>query len=214
MTEHVIGSAPVGRLAADADAELPVPADYRLAVPDGWVRLVLDPAQWDRRVAAIVERQFRGVDNLPQLKAQARERLRKQAETAYANGGVELYLSLMTAGQVVLAAGLLVTLIAERDGVVPPPVQDVALAAAAEGRDVRMIDLQAGPAMRERYLVAPSPDDPDGNTTLPITHLDVQVGIPNTTAHLLLSFSTPVFPLADQMVELFETIAGTLQWVR
>jgi hypothetical protein len=50
-----------------------------------------------------------------------------------------------------------------------------------------------------------------GNT-LPTTTLTYYVPIPTTTRWLLLNFSTPIDQLADQMVELFDTVAGTLHW--
>jgi hypothetical protein len=189
------------------------PRDYQLAVPEGWVRVVLDPQTWGQRADRIVERQFRGRDDVPHLKAMMRDRFVEQAAAAYATGGLELYMWMQAIVDVPMGAGLLVSLIpqTEQSGVLPP-VDDVALSYAADGDDVRMVDLAAGPAMRRRYRVLPAADDPDGNT-LPITHLDFQIAVPNAPGHLLLSFSTPVDVLADQLVVLFETIAGTLKWV-
>ena len=104
------------------------PTDYRIAVPDGWERIVLEPATWNDRIAAIVERQFKGVDNAPHLKAQLRDQLRAQAEAGRANGGLELYLSLMQLGNVPLPGGLLVSLIPPQPGAPTPPLEELAVA--------------------------------------------------------------------------------------
>lgn len=53
--------------------------------------------------------------------------------------------------------------------------------------------------------------EPQGDT-LPTTTLTYYVAIPATTRWLMLNVSTPMDPLADQMVALFDTVAGTLHW--
>lgn len=79
-----------------------------------------------------------------------------------------------------------------------------------------MADLPAGPTVRHLHRQHPVADDPDGNT-LPLTHLDLYLAVPNSEQRLLLSFSTPVptsmEPLADALVTLFDSIARTLQWM-
>ena len=44
---------------------------YRLVAPDDWFAVGLEPDQMERSVAALVKRQFAGIDNAPHLKAQA-----------------------------------------------------------------------------------------------------------------------------------------------
>jgi hypothetical protein len=51
-----------------------------------------------------------------------------------------------------------------------------------------------------------------GNT-LPVTTLTYYVPIPTARRWLMLNFSTPMDPLADEMVHLFDTVAGTLHWM-
>lgn len=51
-----------------------------------------------------------------------------------------------------------------------------------------------------------------GNT-LPTTTVAFHIPIPATSNVLTLTFSTPVDPLADQMVELFDVVAETLHWM-
>jgi hypothetical protein len=197
------------------------PSDYRLAVPDGWERILLDPARWPRRIDAVVAAGFRGVDDKPHLRHAMAEELKDRAAAAHANGGVEMYLSLAKVAGVPLPAGLVVTVVAPEPGGGPlPELEQIGVARGAEGADVSMVDLPAGPALRHRYRETPRENDPPptfgGGTPsnkLPVTHLDFEIAIPNSPLHLLLSFSTSMEPLADVLVELFDTIATTLQWM-
>jgi len=190
----------------------PHPRDFRLTVPDGWIHIVLDPGLWPRQIAAVVDRQFKGIDNLPVLRRELRDQLTAQAESAHANGGIALYLSLLQVDGFPLAAGMIVSVIPPQEDGTAVPLEQYALAMAASGKSIRMTDTQAGPALLHRYLSAPDPETAMGST-LSTVHLDVQLAVPNTGSQLLLSFSSPVAPLAEMMVELFETVANTLQWV-
>ncbi len=196
-----------------AAEQLPMPTDFRLAVPDGWERIVLDPERWPHRIEKLVNRGLRGSRAEPALRMQAVERLCEQATAAHANGGVEMYLATNTVAGIPLSAGLVVTF-------VPAPageggagdLERLGVARGARGEDVSMVELpMAGPALRTRYRRLPTEGDPDGNK-LPVTHLDIQVAVPGSGLHLLLSFSTPMEPLADALVGLFDSIATTLQW--
>jgi hypothetical protein len=177
------------------------PSDYRLTVPEGWVRVDLQPGVREPALARLVDRQFRGVDNAPQLKRQARDQFLRVAQYAYGNGGLELYVSLQTAGGLPLPASLVVTL-------TPPPDKEtlritpdrLAQTLADDGGQVTLTQLPAGAAVRVRHR---------GEATT----LDVHVVVPESGSYLLLSFSTPLDTLADAMVNLFDCIASTLRWV-
>ena len=184
------------------------PSDYRLMVPDGWVRIALDPEVWPRRIAKLVDDRFRGVDNLPHLKAQMREELAQRAQDAWAGGGVELYLSMMDVAGVPVASSLLVTLVPYPSGGMRP-LEELAVALVATGENVTMGEFPAGFALVHRYMTDPQPGS---GSTFSDTHYDVTFDIPNTDSRLLFSFSTPVEPLADALVELFESIAYSLTW--
>jgi hypothetical protein len=192
---------------------VPPPSDYRLAVPDGWQRILLDPDRWGRRIDGLVADSFRGVDHQPHLRRQIAGEMKDRAAAAHANGGVEMYLSLTEVGGIPLPAGLVVTVVApEPGGPALPDLMRIGVARGAEGADVSMVDLPAGPALRHRHRERPRENDPTGNK-MPVTHLDFELAIPNSPLHLLLSFSTSMDPLADVLVELFDTIASTLQWM-
>ena len=195
-----------------AEALTGPPSDYRLAVPDGWERILLDPERWPGRIDRLIARQFRGIDDQPHLRRQLADQMKDRAAAAHDNGGVEMYLSLADVGGVPLPAGLVVTVVAPEGGAPLPDLETIGIARGADGADVGMLDLPAGPALRHRYREAPRETDPTGNK-MPVTHLDFEIAIPNSPLHLLLSFSTSMDPLADVLVELFDTIATTLQWM-
>ncbi|MFE1286649.1 hypothetical protein [Streptomyces sp. NPDC058751] len=192
------------------------PQDYNLVVPDEWFQLQLDPDDRDRGIIALAERTFRGVDNAPHLRDQFMRDLQRKAKDAYKVGGIELYLSTLTIGPVPLASSLLISLPAPGEW---PKCEDAdELAEHLAGGDVGeeaelgVVDLaMAGRAVRHRHREAPDPAAQMGNT-LPTTNVTYYIRIPATKSWLLLNFSTPVGPLADQMVELFDTVSGTLHW--
>ena len=101
-------------ISLEQGAEAPPPRDYRIAMPESWERVVLNPQTWDAAISHITDKQFKGQDNVPHIKAQLRDSLRRQAAEALANGGLELYLSLMVVGGLPLPASLVVTFIAPR----------------------------------------------------------------------------------------------------
>ncbi|MFK0109205.1 hypothetical protein [Streptomyces sp. NPDC091217] len=200
-------------------APVPPPSDYRLAVPDGWERIVLDsPERWTHRIDKLVKRGLRRTKATPQLEAALAERMRAQAEAAQANGGVEMYFVQQVLGQVPVSAGLVVTVLRPSPGTDPGDLADIArsLALRTTGDDVSLVGLPAGPAVRHRYLRRPAPDDPDGNK-LAVVHLDVYLAVPHSDQRLLLSFSTPTAPpmepLVEALVTLFDSVARTLQWM-
>jgi hypothetical protein len=177
------------------------PTDYRLAVPEGWVRVDLQPGVREPALARLVNRQFCGVSNTANLKRQARDQFLRVAQYAYGNGGLELYVSLQTAAGLPLPASLVVTLTPPADKETLRVTPDrLARTLADGGGKVTLINLPAGPAIRVRSQAS-------------ATTLDIHVAVPESGAYLILSFSTPLDQLADAMVDLFDSIAGTLRWI-
>ncbi|MDQ0599808.1 hypothetical protein QF037_004153 [Streptomyces canus] len=199
-----------------ADQFSSAPTDYNVVVPDGWFQLSLDPEERDRSIIALAELTFRGQDNAPLLKKQFMQDLQRKAKDAYQVGGTELYLSTMAVGPVPLASSLLISVPGPDEWPETSDAEALAehLADRSRGNngEIGVVDLAvAGKAVRQRRREIADPARQLGNT-LPTTTLTYYVPIPTTTRWLLLNFSTPIDQLADQMVELFDTVAGTLHW--
>ena len=177
---------------------------YRLVLPNGWFAVDLEPGLMERSVAALVKRQFAGTDNAPHLKAQARQQLLAQTQAAQAAGGLEMFLSLQQVAGVPLAASLVIFL-------VPPPgteavtAADLARSLARDERRVTVADLPAGQAVR--VLRRTGTEDGPATATL-----EVFVPVPHNGEWLLLSFATPLGPLAPALTKLFDAICTTLRW--
>lgn len=192
------------------------PRDYNVVVPDGWFQLTLDPDNRDRGIIALADRTFRGVDNAPHLRDQFMRDLQRKAKDAYQVGGIELYLSTLTIGPVPLASSLLISLPAPDEWPECSDADELAehMAGGGIGDDAELglVELEmGGSAVRHRERKSPDPRAQMGNT-LPTTTLTYYVRVPASKRWLLLDFSTPVDPLADRMVELFDAVAGTLHW--
>ncbi|WP_042176823.1 hypothetical protein [Streptomyces sp. NBRC 110035] len=190
------------------------PADYHLLLPEGWFRILLDPEQRDRSVDALVERQFHGIDNAPHLKDELRADLRRRAAEAHRGGGIELYLSLQEAGPFTVPASLLVSLAPLRHAE-PLPPKALARAFAqdadpAEATEVGIEELAAGTAVRVRRTTRRPGEEKDGGHVS--VSVEYHVPVPGTTEFLLLTFSTPLEPIADAMAGLFDAIASSLTW--
>lgn len=195
----------------DEDATTP-PKDYNLVVPDGWFKLSLDPEHRDRSIIALAEQQFHGVDNAPLLKEQVMRELQKTAKDAYQAGGIELYLSTLRIGPLPLSSSLLVSF--AMPGTMPSSsdVHAFAEVLGRRGAEATVVKLSAaGRAVREFRSEAASPSTQLGNE-LPTTTVKYYVPVPATEELLILSFSTPLDPLARQMVGLFDAVADTLHW--
>ena len=177
---------------------------YRLTVPDGWFAVDLEPGRRERSVAALVDRQFAGIDNAPHLKAQAREQLLAQTLAAQAAGGLEMFLSLDPVAGIPLAASLVIFLVPP-SGTQMATACDLARSLANDGRHATVVGLPAGQAVRTAGRRS-SPDEPDTAT------LEVFVPVPHNGEWLLLSFATPVSPLVPALTKLFDAICATLRW--
>jgi hypothetical protein len=195
------------RRAPTAEPAGPRAPVFGLITPEDWYRIPLLPA--DRReasVSALVKRQFAAVDDQPVLRRKAEEQLLGTAEAAVQQGGVVLYLSFLEAGGVPLSASLLVSRLYERfDGL-------DAVAALAGSGEVTLETLPAvGRAARLRRQERTKQSRKLGSE-FEDTVVEYFVPVPDRDEVLMLTFSTPLEPIADAMVELFDAVAGTLRW--
>jgi hypothetical protein len=179
---------------------------YRLVVPDGWFAVDLEPGRRERSVAALVKRQFSGIDNAPHLKAQARRELLDQAEAAHASGGIEMFLSLQQVAGIPLSASLVVFLVPP-SGTHVVVAEELAQSFADDQRQVTVVDLPAGHAVR--VLRRATAEHESASAAL-----EVFVPVPQSSAWLLLTFAAPLGPLIPALNKLFDAICMTLRWER
>lgn len=181
------------------------PRDFIVLLPPGWVRIPLDGREGARAKALATAK----VSDLPEPQRSAvRERLLQMIKTglrqARQAGGIDVLMSLAERNGIPIPASCLVSYV---DQGTPVPMDmladNLAADAAADGGDVRLVTIAGRPAVRHRHM-----DDP------PITRLDYMMTIPGKPGLLTFAFSTPLEPLAEPLVVLFDAIAETLRWVR
>ncbi|WP_413757644.1 hypothetical protein [Streptomyces sp. MMBL 11-3] len=180
---------------------------FGLITPEDWYRIPLQPL--DRReasVSALIKRQFAGVDDQPVLRRQAEEQLLGAAEAGAGQGGVVLYLSFLEAAGIPLSASLLISRLPQRFDSL-----DVASALSGKGETSRVRLPAAGPAVRRRRTERTREARRLG-TEFEDTLVEYFVPVPDRDEVLMLTFSTPLEPIADAMAELFDAVAGTLRW--
>jgi len=194
-----------------APSPLPSPGRapvFGLVTPEDWYRIPLQPRErLEASVNALIKRQFAGVDDQPILRRRTEEQLLDTAGAGVEQGGVVLYLSFLEVGGIPLSASLLVSHLHRRfDGL-------DAVAALAGSGEVELTRLPAGRAARlvrrertkqSRKLGSEFED----------TIVEYFVPVPDRDEVLMLTFSTPLEPVADAMVGLFDAVAGTLRWQR
>ncbi|HEX5291574.1 MAG TPA: hypothetical protein VFX25_22120 [Streptosporangiaceae bacterium] len=197
------------------------PRDFAVLLPPGWVRIKLDgsePVVLARLVAAKVAT----VD--PAQREEARALLTRTLGSALrdarAAGGLDVLLSVAESHGVPIAASCLITYL-DKDGD-KVPLDGLLMDLAARGGQVTGIEIADGPAIRHQYEVSPA-DGSQSESRLGagaepvatrVTMVDFFLPLPGRPGLLVLSFSTPVEPLAEALVMLFDAIAESLRWTR
>jgi hypothetical protein len=175
------------------------PRDFTVLLPPGWARLPLDGSETAQAAALAAA----AVSALPQpQREQARlgllRMLRATLRDARAAGGIDVLLSLAERDGIPLAASCLVTYLDDDGARMPLP--GLAAVLAARGGAVEAAEIARGPAVRHRH---------SGGR---VTRLDYYLPVPGRPGLLALSFATPVEPLADALVVLFDAITESLRW--
>ncbi|MFE7069848.1 hypothetical protein ACFU96_07150 [Streptomyces sp. NPDC057620] len=180
---------------------------FGLITPEDWYRIPLQPE--DRReasVSALVKRQFAGVDDQPALRRQAQEQLLGAAEAGVEQGGVVLYLSFLEAAGIPLSASLLISRLQRRFDAL-----DTVSALSDKGETSQVRLPAAGRAVRRRRTERTREARRLGSE-FEDTVVEYFVPVPDRDEVLMLTFSTPLEPIADAMAELFDAVASTLRW--
>ncbi|KAB1147736.1 hypothetical protein F7R91_11665 [Streptomyces luteolifulvus] len=180
---------------------------FGLITPEDWYRIPLQPEERrEASVTALIRRQFAGVDDQPVLRRRAEEQLLGAAEAGAAQGGVVLYLSFLAAAGIPLSASLLISRIRQ-----PFDSLDAVAALAGKG-EVAPVALPAGSRAARRRRSERSRETEKLGSEFQDTIVEYFTPVPDRDESLMLTFSTPMEPIADAMVELFDAIAGTLCW--
>lgn len=179
------------------------PRDFAVLLPPGWARIPLDGREAARaatlaanKTASLEEPQRSAVrDKLTRL-------IRGTLRDARSAGGIDVLLSLAERDGVPLAASCLISYL-DQGREVPLDMLAAELSGARDGADgdVSRTEASGGPAVRRRYAQ-------DG-----ITKVDYYLPVPGRpTGLLVMAFGTPMAPLADALVTLFDAIAMSFRW--
>jgi hypothetical protein len=196
----ISGTAPAGAPASGSDRSAP-PRDFVLMLPPGWIRIPIDGREGARATALATAK----VSDLPEpQRSAAREKLARMIKSALREarqaGGIDVLMSLAEAQGVPIAASCLVSYVDE--GGTPVPLDLLADDLAADGGDARLVKIAGRSAVRHRHV------DP------PVTRLDYMMTLPGKAGLLTFAYSTPVEPLADALVGLFDVMMESLRWVK
>jgi hypothetical protein len=176
-----------------------VPRDFTVLLPPGWIRLPLDDRA-EARASTLAA--ARAGEVAPPQREAARQRLaqllRQAVREGRAAGGIDIMLSVAARRGVPLAASCLVSYLEYEHTPVPLDLLSAELAGA--GGEVSMAEIARGPAVRHQHREEA------------LTRLDYFLPVPGRVGLLALAFSTPMQPLADAFVLLFDAITESLAW--
>lgn len=196
---------------------------FSMTIPGDWTVLPLDPnpTTRDKRIAGLVNREFGKDDKNATLRRQKIVRLRRAAADATQNGGFFGAFHGRFIDDVPLAASVVVSMMPQLRGpdheVLPNP--EMIAAALAKGTDKNdvlehsVVELIVGQAARIRLRGGSGVHGEDGREVVgESVHFYVPLSEVDKT--LVFVFSTPLLPLADAYVELFDLMAVTGRWIQ
>jgi hypothetical protein len=204
---------------ADAPA-LTSGAGFSLRVPQGWLELEVHP---DRRLSALqrqLDQQVRDVPELREHRTTLRRLLREQAEQAWASGAAYCASMVEPTEDGPITASVVVLVVPGPLGFADDdPERLAALAAPLPGvprtgaddpwREVVEVEVDgAGPAVRASGVE--DVELPEAAATLRVVLMQTLVPLPLGRT-LVLACSSPVLPLAEDLLDLFDAVSDTLQ---
>lgn len=185
---------------------------WSLLLPPDWATLPCEPEAGRAAVRRLLDRQLARLprDQVATVRRGLELQLRGLLRQAAQAGAVELHTSLALVRGLPVTGTCSVSVL--RGGVDDPRlVAELAAAFAGDG-DAVELDVRplAGlPALRRRRSTELPGEE--GQRPVPATTLDWAVPLPDGEGAVLLSFSTVTAPVADELVALFDAIAGSLQ---
>ena len=201
-----------------ADATHPAPSadrptDFTFLTPGDWTRIRLGDDERPGDIARLVEELMRTNperDSVgPQVRAMVESKLRSAGQE---DGAIEVHLSFSRLptdlGDLPLAASLLVHLAPFPPG---STTQELLTGFAATGRGAgEIVPHDSGPTGRREWTTRTAVDESLDAETLVVQRL---LPSPDGTVYVLLTFSTPLMALADQLRDLFEAVTESFRWI-
>jgi hypothetical protein len=200
------------------------PADWRcsLLIPDGWITVDLDSGERSPAAAAAVDAAVRDTPELSGVAEAMRQTVAAATQVAVDRGALFLALGFEPVGIDVVAMSVTVYGLTTSGGAVGLDVLADELAVPQpedfNGRDVRMVELPVGPAVRLHTMTTGAADPTDGDgggdgRSLFVEAVDHFVPVAGTADVALISCSTPSVAVGDQALALFDRIAASVDIV-
>lgn len=181
--------------------------DLTLLVPDGWWRVPLASRdQAAQSVQRLVDRQFRGLDDQPLLRREAERELLGAATRAADAGGQMMWLS----HQLVAGLPLSASLVASAGPAAGPGGFESVQGQLTGTGQVDVARVPAGTVVRRRSRGSDRESDRLGAPDRPLL-VDYWLQAPDGNC-VVLAFSTPLEPLGEAMVELFDAVVASVRW--
>jgi hypothetical protein len=195
-------------------------ARFSLRIPETWFEFDVWRATRTGDLARLVDQRLAELPELRPQRALILKSLRQLAEDAERRGAVYC----AAAADRIDEYGMLLAslMVFSTGGMLDPALNTVeAIAAqltasgpgegAPDWREVRVIDLDAGRAVRVRAVstAASSSTDPP---SLPLVSMQTLIPVPGSDAILDVVLTSPQVAFADGLLELFDAISATLAW--
>ena len=209
-----------------------VGARFALRVPETWFEFDVWRATRTGDLARTVDERLRDLPQMRPYRADILRGLRQLAEDAERRGAVYcaaaadridddgmLLASLMvfsTAGMPEPALNTVEAIAAQLTATATAAEADAGSNGAGSStgitpwREVRVIDLDAGRAVRVRGVSAV--ESADGAQSLPVVSMQTLIPIPGTDDVLNVVLTSPLASMAEGLLDLFDAISATLAW--
>jgi len=208
-----------------AAAPSPATAAFSLTVPASWFELDLHPASSASSISAMVDERLRDQPELSAHRPAVVRLLRRQARTAWESGAVYCACSVDPTDDGPLTAAVTVS-------VIDPPLDAPVDAGGRERLDPLLHRLKAkepagpddtwtrvevvhldGALPAARTAGVEDVDVPDGGGWIRSVLMQTFVPVPGMRKVVLVTCSSPVVPLADVLLDLFDAVTSTLRLV-
>lgn len=201
--------------------------DVRVTLPEHWWPIPLtDEGEMRSALNGLLEHEFSGFADRPLLQSDLRRVLVSQADAARASGGRLLALCRQWANGVPVPAALVViwvdlaaephgdrgdALLELRDRLHPNPED-----ALPAGHSLDLASVPPGRVLRNVRIdraTVPTVDPSDADGHVPALVADYWLERPDRSGFVQLAFSSPILPIRDAWLELWDAIVSAMRWV-